>query len=537
MNALPESIPRRFDVITEPWLPVTLTDGTASELGLKEVLVHAHEVRGLNEPSPLTYATITRYLIAILHRAIDGPENPGDWARRWRHGRFDEAEVTAYLDRWRHRFDLFHPERPFAQPGPDFAWRGEGISPISRLLPERASGSNTTLFDHTWDSNPPALTFAAATRALLTAQAYGFAGTGGLFLQTHMVSGYCILLEGNSLFQSLMLNLQRYTDTRPEGLDKDGDAPWWELDRDPPARKEGNEPLGLTDFLTWRGRAIRLLPDSDDRVRNARYEQWYLLAESTDEWRDPFKRYERSTTGDKHLFAKSFQEGRALWRDSDALIEEAERGSVQAENRPRPTIISWLSDAMAQLAEREQIIPTVLATGAIKETQATFKLWRLDRLPLPIQILNNAQRRVQVRDAVGRAQDVRGALYSAGTSFAIEGLSLGERSPDPKDVARERASLKLDERYWSRLDIEFQQFLHQLASANDPTTPLNAWMRRLRDIARTAYIDATTVASLDGRWFRAQALGARTLERQLRKALKDLYDAEDAARQEREEVA
>src|SRR5581483_3989392 len=104
-----------FDLIDEPWLPCVRPDGAAVELGLRQALAGAHELGELYDPSPLVTVALHRLLLAILHRAYRGPAVPAAWRAIWNAGRFDPAVIDAYLDRWRHRFDLFDPERPFYQ--------------------------------------------------------------------------------------------------------------------------------------------------------------------------------------------------------------------------------------------------------------------------------------------------------------------------------------------------------------------------------------------------------------------------------------
>jgi len=522
-----------FNLVHEPWLPVTLLDGTTTTLGLSEFFARAHETRGLNEPSPLTYTAVMRYLLAILHRATDGPEDPLDWAERWRQDHFDRNEVDAYLGRWEDRFDLFHPLKPFAQAGPEIIFKSDDT--ISRLYIERTSGSNSVLFDHSWDAKPSGVSPAEACRALITAQAYAFSGAQ-IFANSAMIAGYSILLEGRNLFETLMLNLQEYSKTEPPGLTKgnDKDKPWWEQAENAVIGKAGSLPFGLTDFLTWRSRSIRLIPDEDGLIRRCFYAPGYKLRDDMG-IRDPFKRYEKVSSGEnKGQFSpKNFIQGKALWRDSFSLVEQYEQDSAGSEiDRLCPGIVSWLALAMNELTPAEQIIPVIIATGVINN-KAKIDLWRMDRLPLPVSVLNNKTRRIAVRDAVGVAKDVGDALYRAGKSFASEALSLGERKPDSKDVARERASLKLDERYWSRLDAPFQHFMIDLANTDDVDAAVRSWESGINVIARSAFVEATTSAGLDSRWFRAQAFGARTLDSQLRKVLTEEIMS---ARETREEM-
>src|SRR5699024_4257504 len=111
--------------------------------------------------------------------------------------------INRYLERWRDRFDLYHPLRPFAQVDADEEMADGTKSPISRLVMERTSGNNPTLFDHSWDAHPMVLSPCDAARAVLTANQYAFAGSGGRFMQAPLVAGYCIMLEGENLFQTL----------------------------------------------------------------------------------------------------------------------------------------------------------------------------------------------------------------------------------------------------------------------------------------------------------------------------------------------
>lgn len=81
-------------------------------MGLFEVLSKAQEIKEINDPSPLVVIALHRLLLANLHRNF-GPESLTAWNDLWQGGHWDERTLTNYFNRWRHRFDLFHPERPF----------------------------------------------------------------------------------------------------------------------------------------------------------------------------------------------------------------------------------------------------------------------------------------------------------------------------------------------------------------------------------------------------------------------------------------
>ncbi len=513
--------PMTFDLLTEPWLPVGLLDGTAATWGLLELFDRAHEARGLSEPSPLTYTAVTRFLLAILHRAYDGPTSPGDWATIWDAGSFDLERIDSYLEQYRDRFDLFHQERPFAQalvagiPGDE--------KPITQLTFERVSGNNGTLYDHSVDADPPAVSPGDAARLVLTAHQYGFAGAQ-IFRDTPMIAGYCLMLEGGSLFETLALNLQRYDDTHPQNLGRPLDAPWWELENDVTPLADGNLPLGLTDLLTWRGRRILLVPDDDGMVRRCWYRPGYQLRAGIIV--DPFKRCVPVVDQgvDRGIFPRGFQEDRALWRDSYAFFPESYTDRNSGSIVPRPTVISWVDDLRRYFRGIRRVAaipsrPSLVATGIIKANQAGVKLWRMDRLPLPLHVLEDSERYGMVQSAISLTEEVRGSLRNAASVYAKHVVGRGVRDPAPEDVARELSSLRFEARYWSALDRQFQGFLIDLERADDPDAALDQWRRTLRRVATDAYFDATDQTSTDGLRMAGQALGSRTLRKQLAKSL------------------
>ena len=119
---------KEFNLLDEPWIRVLLPDYTVQEVSLPDVLLHAHEYLDLAGEMPAQDAAMLRLLLAVLHTVFsrvdeDGEPAPfedpedavGRWDVLWGMGRFPEAPIRGYLDAWRERFWLFHPERPFWQ--------------------------------------------------------------------------------------------------------------------------------------------------------------------------------------------------------------------------------------------------------------------------------------------------------------------------------------------------------------------------------------------------------------------------------------
>src|SRR4030042_5736104 len=195
-----------FDLIYEPWISYTDLKADYSSVGINDVLMRAHEIRSIEHQNPLTEAALLRLLLAVIHKAVDGPRTSHEWKSMYGTGKFDER-IQEYLVKWHHRFDLFSPDAPFYQTAGLQVIDGSGKpvpQSIASIALERASGNNKTLFDHTTAEVPVRLAPAKAAQILITAQMFSLGGlnkkTTNLFtyqqsfLNAAMVSGIFIVL-------------------------------------------------------------------------------------------------------------------------------------------------------------------------------------------------------------------------------------------------------------------------------------------------------------------------------------------------------
>ena len=117
-----------YNLLEERWVRVRGQDYTVQEVSLPDALLHAHEYRDLAGELPTQDAAMLRLLLAVLHTVFSRVDENGTpapfeetddalirWEELYRLGHFPEAPIRAYLEQWRDRFWLFHPERPFWQ--------------------------------------------------------------------------------------------------------------------------------------------------------------------------------------------------------------------------------------------------------------------------------------------------------------------------------------------------------------------------------------------------------------------------------------
>ena len=537
--------PVRFDLRTEPWIPVVGSGSGLSEVGIREVLVRAHELRGIIDPSPLVEVALHRLLLAVLYRIFDGPRSLGEWQRHWSAGRFDAAMIDAYLVGLADRFDLFGRDRPFYQDG-TLLISGLRASPIAKLAHERASeGNSALLFDHTLaDGMSPA----EAARYLAAFQTFQLGGTvtrtpgssnpSAPSGPSARAAHFWIL--GATLFGTLMRNLVRYDRASdvPEGTSA-MDLPAWE--RSTAASGATREPTGLVDMLTWQSVRVQLVPPQAACVQAAVIIAGDRLEPGRRLWQvEPtmlaFVPAKSTESGDAYR-AVRMSATRSLWRDSTALLASGPGGSS---SRP-PLVIRWAAD----LAERgfgdlgdEVLVP--LAAAGIDADHAKTLLWRREALALPTRALSDPSIAERVREAVRVAEQVgsmleadRADLGGSGAHFprplariAIEILGTKDRPPRPKAIRGFIEATGSAARYWGALGDPFASLLFDLASADahaDPGAARGAaaarWADAVRCTARDAFRRGTSGLGSAPRALFAVADGERSFKAGLSRAL------------------
>jgi CRISPR system Cascade subunit CasA len=366
--------------------------------------------------------------------------------------------IQAYLLRWRDRFDLFDADRPFYQTAGLRRWHQR--SPVSKLLPELAAGNNATLFDHTYDPDGRTLTPASAARAIVSAQSFSAGGLVSFERKedrsadaSPLASGAMILVRGETLADTLLLNLHQYepAEGEPFPLSRE-DLPAWE--RHGETLAEDRVPAGYLDLLTWQSRRIILVPDTDQT--GSTVVACVVIMKGNqfpDDWphrrREPmvaFRPVTKPRTVRDSWLPISLQPGRAVWRDSSAFLQF----QIEQDLSTRPRLFAWLNSLIDHGILEESVFSFDVFGQATD--QASVLLWRHERLPLPAAYLTEPVLTVRLQEALKTADDSYFKLRTAAQEV-LKALGTGKGSPH---VAA------LQGRFWSVLELEFLPFFRAL---------------------------------------------------------------------------
>jgi CRISPR system Cascade subunit CasA len=392
------------------------------EVSAREALVGAHEIAGLALDNPMETVALFRQVLLPVYLAACGlPTSRDEWVARLAGGRVDGARIGGYLDEHANRFDLFSPDRPFAQVTDLRTAKGE-TKPVSLLIAAAATGNNVPLFAARTEADPPALSPAEAARALLATQCWDTAAiksgavgdpraakagkTTGNPTGPLGQLGVTVPL-GSTLFETLLLNTPMH---RAGGTP--GDTPQWRQDHH--ATWAIRPATGVLDLLTWQARRVRLFPETGGdgrtvvrRVVVAAGDRLAPLPHDV-EIHTAWRQVSKPRAEEPPVRPIRHQPGRAAWRGLEPLLAVQEP-TAGGESSTR--LLQQLSDLQARHPSLERVTLQVLTVGVQYGNQsAVVEDVMSDLIPLPVLALGaDSDVRNLLNDVVREAEKLRQA--------------------------------------------------------------------------------------------------------------------------------
>lgn len=361
-----------FNVADDPWIQVTMRDGTFQEVSLRFALKNSQDVASIGGDIPQQAIAIVRFLLAVMYRSYGLAYDPGMshiqmvtlWQQVWEEGVLDPEIIDDYLDEFHDRFELFG-EKPFMQvAGLEYVSKDKEFDPISELIAD-VPKPEKFLFSMRSKAAPGVISFAESVRWLVFYCCYDFAGIktpvrgntkakGGRVYAPKGLPGVgwmgsigSVIVEGDSLFQTLMLNWSMFDERTSPGclFGIEGDFPSWERDDVSPDGSEYS-PVGPASLFTVLDRRMRLIPDESgsgvrgfigcygDIVRPTEASSF----ETMTAWRESEQQKKKLGLAVAPLMPVVHDCKKALWRGLGPLLV-----STSGSNRKdlRPSVIWW----------------------------------------------------------------------------------------------------------------------------------------------------------------------------------------------------
>jgi CRISPR system Cascade subunit CasA len=518
---VPPSNASAYSLLTEPWLPVLDLDGRSRAVSLLDVFRAATVIDRLVGDVPGQEPALIRLLLAILHRALDGPADVDGWRALWEADGLPVVRIEAYLKRWADCFDLFHPQTPFFQVA-DLTTR-RNTAGLEDLFPKTAD--QVRAFSRYPEAVPDLLSPAAAARWLIHLQAWDVAGiktaaTGDGQAKQGKAYGNrtgplglygVIVARGRSLRDTLLLNLLPGDD----GYRRDRDVPCWE--RGPlTAQWQKRPPCGPLDLFTWQSRRVRLLTAREGErptVTGALVcgGDRFDVHEVFD--KDPHTGWRRSQRQERNLgrvpvyLPAGHVFGRQVWRGLTAMLPAvADVPGRQPAAKLPPLVLTWLGRLVDTGILSGNTVVSLGAFGCLYGQQsAVVEDTLADDIPIALAILrlSNWAAAALVDECARDAEAVAVALRWLGADLT--------RASGGLDDAQARASgEELAGLLYHAVDGSFRTLLRD-ADEFDPLTGRQLWQRLLlrtaRRIAEQALTD-TSPAAFAGRDHRGHHLSS-----------------------------
>ncbi|MFF3432343.1 type I-E CRISPR-associated protein Cse1/CasA [Streptomyces sp. NPDC002602] len=516
-----------FDLVSRPWLPVQLCDGSAAELSLKEVFARAPDIRRLVGDVPTQEFALMRLLLAILHDAVDGPEDIDAW-QELNESPQPLAAVGPYLDRHRERFDLLHPTQPFFQVA-GLRTQKDEVASLNRIVADVPNG------DPFFTMRQPGverLSFPEAARWLVHTHAFDTSGIKSGAVGDPRVKGGKgypqgvgwsgnlggVFAEGDDLQQTLLLNLVA-TDTPGLIMDKD-DRPAWRREQCGPDVQSDllSRPSGLRDLYTWQSRRVRLHHDGE-AVHGVVLAYGDPLPASNAHQFEPMSGWRRSIPQEKKLglatvyMPRQHDPTRSAWRSLASLLASNTEDQTVQRDGPSPYlragVLKWIAELTHVRALPRNLLIRPRLIGAVYGTQQSVIDEVVDDgFEMSVVLLHERDERY-AKEAIRAVEDSTKAVYALGDLAADLAKAARRLTDAPRDTARDLG--------FGLLDGPYRQWLAELGNSEEPADAHAGWQRTaywiLRDAARTLLGDANETSWLDN------AGSARAFDARLNKAL------------------
>lgn len=522
-----------YNLINNQWIPCIDRHNEQVHLNIQEVIDEAHDLIGLGAALPIMNSALFLFLLAFTS-AAHPLSNLDDWEELYNLGHFPKQDTQAYAEKWFDRFDLFNSEHPFYQ-DPKFGKRDKdlknlksGAKPVPKsikgLLMHLSSGTNATLFDHSFDVQEKWYKPAEVARILVMVQSYSLGGMTSAsigkdkyYKDSAFSRGVTFLCRGDNLFDSLMQNMI----PADKNIFSHGicDKPSWEVED--AFVDDSSESKGLLNLLTLQSRRILLLPELTSQgvmVKDCFTAPGLSLVES---FKNPF--YLNVFDSDKGKVSVRpfrFRTNGVIWRDSDVILDRA------LINSDPPITSSLFYDLKTEGILKNKKIRMDLYGMVTEPGKKVIYAYVHERFDAPTVYLENFKLFEDLKHALALADAVRAGLYFATTTLASykiypEQDVVESVTPDKKMVSSLYEHISMEQQFWGSLEKDFYQLLNNLPENGDA---IEVWKTALGNTARDSLAAAAEIVGDDASGLKARAKAEMRLNYKLRETFNPIQE-------------
>ena len=492
-----------FNLLDEPWIRVLGSDCTVQEVSLTDVLLHAHEFQDLAGELPTQDVAIFRLMLAVLQTVfyrtdIEGREMPlqngtealSRWKTLWEMERIPETPILKYLDKWRERFWLFHPQRPFYQIPQAKSGTGYGAAKLNGEISE--SGNKLRLFSTYAKQEKSTMTYAQAARWLLYVN--GFDDTSAKPKGTDLPSvgaGWLgklglLMAQGKTLAETLLLNLVLLRD---DGSLWKAPLPCWELDEPRCGeRTQIPQPEDAASLLTLQSRRLLLQREKGLVVGYSLlggdfFEKENAFCEPMTIWR---KTQEKKNSPVFHQ-PRRHDPSKQFWREFPAAFP-------QDDDEHTPGIVQWIATLQKGRWLARQRLIHFRSVGVVYGDKDFFVNDAFcDTLAFHIQLLDEVGKGCRKR-VIAEIQNCEKLAEQVGKLAKGLSLSAGDEGAGQVRAAKEQ--------FYFEIDHPFRQWLSRLDPGQDVDAAVESWRTQAKKIAHAlgrTMVEAAGTPALVGR--------------------------------------
>ncbi|MGI6689163.1 MAG: type I-E CRISPR-associated protein Cse1/CasA [Christensenellales bacterium] len=510
----------RFNLIDEPWVSVVVDKtGKSQEVSLQSLFENAHLYQRIAGDTVTQNFAVSRVLLAVLHAVfsrfdakgepygyfdlderfqplstIDDEDDADDytttlyqtWEDLWRAGQFPQIIIT-YLQAWHDRFYLLDDKYPFFQvvtadvtpenisKNTPSAVSGKNIN---RLISE--SGNKIALFSPKTENNKEILSPSECVRWLLTFQGYTGLSDKVIFGKDKYKAskGWLfdiggLALEGNNLFETLMLNLV-LLHPEPE-YQATQQKPCWEYNSAAMIQHyfSGQDYDNLAALYTNWSRAIYIDPNVDFKKSFECHIVKLPDIKHDNNFLEPMTIWQFNKSGpNKDAYTpRKHQVNQAIWRSFGLLSLP----SSYMNNQRQPGIIAWINSIASMIGDYDL---TLCAISMKDDGNATS--WvpideAADQLSINDLILTDIKESGWVPRICDAVEETKKVVESTFRKFLL-GI---------KEVRNIESNLFVNEeveKLYFQIDRPFNQWLSRLRPGDSKDERMIEWRKELKRI-------------------------------------------------------